>query len=202
MSDKIFYVPDALEPGVRYVENPDGTCEPQRLPDWVIRVDDNGLLITEEKLLNNGAYRKVTGRIPLSPYRNRHWTDEEVKELPEITHYYSMVDNGYIGDKVIFELLVNKRGLILIQKALPEHKTCSIGYSPKENKWYGWSHRAIHGFTIGDVVEQGDLCADSGLIEEYRVQHPEEDHSLPVGFKALTLNDARRMAIAFACAVG
>lgn len=202
MPDKIEYVPNALEPGVRYVDNPDGTCEPQRLPDWVIRVDDNGLLVTEEKLLNNGAYRKVTGRIPLSPYENRHWTDEEVKELPEITHYYSMVDNGYIGDKFIFDSLVNNRGLVLIQKALPEHKTCSIGYSPDENKWYGWSHRAIHGFTIGDVVEQGDLCADSGLIEEYRVQHPEEDHSLPVGFKALTLNDAKRMAIAFACAVG
>lgn len=202
MLDKIECVPIALELGVRYVDNPDGTCEPQRLPDWVIRVDDNGLLVTEEKLLNNGAYRKVTGRIPLSPYENRHWTDEEVKELPEITHYYSMVDNGYIGDEVIFESLVDTRGLVLIQKALPEHKTCSIGYSPEENKWYGWSHRAIYGFTIGDVVEQGDLCADSGLIEEYRVQHPEEDHSLPVGFKALTLNDAKRMAIAFACAVG
>lgn len=26
----------------------------------------------------------------------------------------------------------------------------SIGFSEKEQKWYGWSHRAIHGFGIGD----------------------------------------------------
>ena len=201
MSDKIECVPIALEPGVRYVENPDGTCEPQRLPDWVIRVDDNGLLVTEEKLLNNGAYRKVTCRIPWSLCENRHWTDEEVKELPEITHYYSMVDNGYIGDDYFYKQLIKKRGLVLIQKAFPEHRTCSIGYSPKENKWYGWSHRAIHGFTIGDEVEEGDLTNTSGFIEEYRIQHPDEDTSLPVGFKALTLNDAKRMAIAFAEAV-
>lgn len=25
-------------------------------------------------------------------------------------------------------------------------KTCSIGYSKKHGKWYGWSHRAIYGF--------------------------------------------------------
>ena len=26
----------------------------------------------------------------------------------------------------------------------------SIGFSPQNQKWYGWSHRAIHGFGIGD----------------------------------------------------
>ena len=28
--------------------------------------------------------------------------------------------------------------------------SCGLGYSEKEEKWYGWSHRAIHGFGIGD----------------------------------------------------
>ena len=41
----------------------------------------------------------------------------------------------------------------------------------------------------------------NGLVEEYRIQHPEEDFSLPVGFVAMTINDAKRMAIAFAEAV-
>ncbi len=37
-------------------------------------------------------------------------------------------------------------------------KTACIGYNPKENKWYGWSHRAIYGFGIGSQVKKGD-CA-------------------------------------------
>ena len=202
MSDKIYYVPGALEPGVRYVDNPDGTCEPQRLPDSVLYVDRTGVLITKEEFVDNGRVKKITGRLPLNPYENKHWTQEEVDELPEHTYYVSTVDGGYIGDQVFYDLLVKNRGLILIQKTQKFYTTCSIGYSPKENKWYGWSHRAIHGFTIGDVVKKGDLTNDSGLVEEYRIQHPDEDYSLPVGFKAETLNDAKRMAIAFAEAVG
>lgn len=29
-----------------------------------------------------------------------------------------------------------------------------IGFSEKEQKWYGWSHRAIHGFGIGDKYKE------------------------------------------------
>lgn len=29
-----------------------------------------------------------------------------------------------------------------------------LGYSEKEQKWYGWSHRAIHGFGIGDIPKE------------------------------------------------
>ena len=34
----------------------------------------------------------------------------------------------------------------------------SIGWSKEEQKWYGWSHRAIYGFGIGDSVTR-DSCA-------------------------------------------
>ena len=43
------------------------------------------------------------------------------------------------------------------------------GWSEKEQKWYGWSHRAIFGFGIGSKVSRGDCGyrADTpeGLIE-------------------------------------
>jgi len=38
------------------------------------------------------------------------------------------------------------------------HPHASIGFSEKEQKWYGWSHRAIAGFGIGSTVKRGD-CA-------------------------------------------
>ncbi len=78
---------------------------------------------------------------------------------------------------------------------------CSIGLNEKEQKWYGWSHRAIFGFGIGDIVEEGGCCASSGWTDEYLAEHPEVDKRLPVGFKAETLEDAKRMAIAFANSV-
>lgn len=35
---------------------------------------------------------------------------------------------------------------------------CSIGFCESEQKWYGWSHRAIFGFGVGSEVSIGD-CA-------------------------------------------
>lgn len=117
-----------------------------------------------------------------------------------IVSVYAM-DGGYIGslDKTTLYLLVEKG--VVPQKSEPSHKVCSIGKSLKDGKWYGWSHRAIHGFSIGDEVREGDCCATSGLIEEYLKDHPKENRSLPVGFVAKTDDDCKRMAIAFADSV-
>lgn len=46
------------------------------------------------------------------------------------------------------------------------HVCC--GYSPRDNKYYGWSHRAIHGFGIGDEVVKGNLSYLPSTIEELR----------------------------------
>lgn len=75
---------------------------------------------------------------------------------------------------------------------------CAIGFCEAEQKWYGWSHRAMCGFGVGDVVKAGDVMATSGWTDEYLAEHPEADKRLPVGFTATTLDDARRMAQAFA----
>ena len=179
------------------------TFETQRLPESVKYVNKNGCLVVEEEKVDNGRITRIVSYLPPDPYHTRHWTQEEMeKECIKHTYYISNVDGGYIGMEDDYKLLVERYGLILIQKVRPEDNTCSIGYSPEENKWYGWSHRAIHGFTIGDVVKEGDLTATSGYIEEYRIQYPDEDMSLPVGYIAKDLNGAKRMAVAFASAVG
>jgi hypothetical protein len=82
------------------------------------------------------------------------------------------------------------------------HGVCSIGYSKRDGKWYGWSHRAVCGFERGDVVKEGDCTNSSGWTEAYLEDHPEQDLSLPVGFEAKCMADCKRMAIAFAEAVG
>ncbi len=106
-------------------------------------------------------------------------------------------NKDYIGNaRDAFRLCV-KRG-ILPEKASPKHTVCSIGHCFKEKKWYGWSHRAIFGFEVGSIVKKGDCCATSGLTDEYLKEHLDEDESLPVGFKAKNMFQAKMMAIAFA----
>lgn len=114
---------------------------------------------------------------------------------------YAIPGGDYIGSSKRAHRLIVKRG-IKPEKANPNHNVCSIGFSERTQKWWGWSHRAICGFGIGDVVTDEDhLCSMSGWTDEYLAEHPEEDLSLPVGFVAETLEDAKRMAVAFAAAV-
>lgn len=90
----------------------------------------------------------------------------------------------YIGNEETAKRLCDERG-IYPEKASPSHSVCSIGFCKRSRKWYGWSHRAIFGFQVGDVVKDGDVCA------EY----------LPIGFTAQILEDCKTMAIAFAKSV-
>lgn len=109
-------------------------------------------------------------------------------------------DNKYVGDLELFKTLVKKYGITKIQ-TYNDNNVCSIGFNEKENRWYGWSHRAIHSFGVGDEVKEHDLTNTSGYLDSYIKEHPEKDLSLPVGFKAKNLEDAKRMAIAFADSV-
>lgn len=117
-------------------------------------------------------------------------------------------DGHYIGNPKTARMLVVKRGISPQPRKTDRSAnggrgcTCSIGFCDKEQKWYGWSHRAIYGFGVGDTVKKGDCTASSGWTQEYLNKHPEQDLSLPVGFVAKTLDDAKRMAIAFADSVG
>jgi hypothetical protein len=136
----------------------------------------------------------------------------EVEDLIEftgkLTRYYGTEmlmfhskDGTYIGGIDELKNLILKRGIVPQSASLGKNKVCSIGKSVLDNKWYGWSHRAIFGFEIGDVVKEGDCCASSGLTNDYLKDHPEGDTSLIVGFKAETEEDCKKMAIAFADSV-
>jgi hypothetical protein len=48
-----------------------------------------------------------------------------------------------------------------------------------DGKWYGWSHRAVYGFGIGDKVKTGD-CAYDG--KEYTIKDDDQAHETAVRF--------------------
>jgi hypothetical protein len=90
----------------------------------------------------------------------------------------------YIGNAKDLKAIVIDRG-ISPETISDDSNTCSIGRSLKDDNWYGWSHRAIYGFKIGDTVREGDCCAEE----------------LGIGFWAQTDKDCMKMAIAFANSV-
>jgi hypothetical protein len=62
----------------------------------------------------------------------------------------------------------------------------SVGFSEKEQKWYGWSHRAIVGFGVGDKIFEPDYGDDKTPF----VKH---------GSKAIRdMKGAKKAAVAFA----
>jgi hypothetical protein len=111
-------------------------------------------------------------------YRREIWSMEG-NDPVEMNAVYN-AHGVYVGDVETADFLA-ERG-ILPEPRTDQSTVCSIGFSHKDRKWYGWSHRAIHGFGIGDTVEDGDCASES----------------LPVGFEAKSLDDAKKIATAFA----
>ena len=116
-------------------------------------------------------------------WRKVHEEDESIKMLAA----YSSKDGHYIGSAEIAYYLCIIKGIrpeVYEDENNTCNNICSIGFCKKEQKWYGWSHRAIFGFTIGDEVKEGDCTNLSGYIQEFIDKHPECDLSLPIGVKA------------------
>ena len=51
---------------------------------------------------------------------------------------------------------------------ITDELTHGVGFSPKENKWYGWSHRAIYGFEVGSECKKGDCHYNGSDINEQK----------------------------------
>jgi hypothetical protein len=83
----------------------------------------------------------------------------------EMTVCYNL-NGDYIGDEKEAKIICKKYNIDpeLIDS---NHKVCSIGFNDKENKWYGWSHRAIYGFGIGSEVKIGSCGFKPSNVKEF-----------------------------------
>lgn len=91
--------------------------------------------------------------------RGEYWETPDRSIEPTLMKGQCYTPSGdWIGDSKDARFLVVKKG-IMPEKSDPDHCVCSIGFSTKDGKWYGWSHRAICGFAKGDRIfeeEYGD----------------------------------------------
>ena len=56
----------------------------------------------------------------------------------------------------------------LAEREITEQLTHGVGFSPKDGKWYGWSHRAIYGFEVGSTCRKGDCHYVGSSLDEQR----------------------------------
>jgi hypothetical protein len=110
---------------------------------------------------------------------------------------YSVVDGSYIGP--LHDAEKFRRHGVVPQGIDEESRTSSIGFCERDQTWHGWSHRAWSSFGIGHVVK-----VDSVEASDYEEPAPGKATlrwRVPPGFECKTLDDCKRVAIAFAAAV-
>jgi len=69
-------------------------------------------------------------------------------------------DGKYLGDSKTAKMLVDKFGIKQFEFAGPDSNICNIGFNPDTNIWFGWSHRVIIGFDIGDMLFEENFGDD------------------------------------------
>jgi hypothetical protein len=101
-------------------------------------------------LENDLDIKKIISTKIYGPY----YVNKEILKDGQDTEMISAYSNDdkYIGDPKIAKTLVNKYGIKNFYVSDPNNTVCSIGFNPDKKIWYGWSHRAICGFTIGDKI--------------------------------------------------
>jgi hypothetical protein len=114
--------------------------------------------ITDSKILRfniKGGYK----------VKEELWSMGEGDKPTKVLAAYS--NNGDFIGPPDFAKHLARRGITQFDKIDPSHSTCSIGFNPKEQKWYGWSHRAIYGFGVGSTVKRGDCVYVPSNRQEY-----------------------------------
>ena len=77
--------------------------------------------------------------------------------------------NGdYIGNSEVAHFLCVKKGIKPEKISPSNNKVCSIGFCEAEQKWYGWSHRAIFGFGLEKANQEIESWGEASTRQSVR----------------------------------
>jgi hypothetical protein len=79
------------------------------------------------------------------------YVSEEVITDHTVQVYRTNYDDSYLT-----QVGMEENVQFLADREITEQLSNGIGFSIKNKKWYGWSHRAIYGFGIGSTCKPGD----------------------------------------------
>lgn len=126
-------------------------------------------LLPSKKLLdlfeNDTIHKKVLSQKPFGKFmiqKSEVWTMDGCPPTPVDVVYTN--DGKYVGNP---EFAKHLEKLDIDPKLVGNNTVCSIGFSPKTNLYYGWSHRAIVGFGINDKIFDAKLLGDFGSTNKW-----------------------------------
>jgi len=134
----------------------------------------------------------------LNPKTNRMKTSKKLKYEkttipPEKRNFKNLPRYADGKPKVRFQDWL----LIKPEKADSNNQVNSIGKSEADGKWYGWSHRAVYGFGVGDEVKgksggkkvvypklpNGDFDWDNGKYEpDFVIKNDKHAREVAINF--------------------
>lgn len=85
----------------------------------------------------------------------------------EMVNCYAQENGHWISDARMARFLCKKKGLRQIQKSSSGHCVASIGFHEEQQKWYGWSHRTICGFGVGDKIFEERYGDDNTIFVKH-----------------------------------
>lgn len=66
------------------------------------------------------------------------------------------------------------------EKTNPSHSVNSIGKAESDGAWWGWSHRACHGFKVGDKVKADTIGNEGG--KEFVIKTEDQAKEMAISF--------------------
>lgn len=74
----------------------------------------------------------------------------------------------YLGDRDTVKHLIKEYGITQFEAHEGStSRVVAMGYSPTAMRWYGWSHRALAGFGIGDKIFEAEFGDDQTPFIEH-----------------------------------
>jgi len=115
----------------------------------------------------------------------REIMDGQLCSIDDYVEYnaYDIKTGLYIGTPKLAQLLYTK--LRIKPCAISDRSIiASIGYRRFTKMWFGWNSRYIRGFTIGQVIPEGDMMTDVIPIET-RIKNRDQSKMLAIEFVKL-----------------
>ena len=117
--------------------------------------------------------------------RHELWDDSEWSNDGGIFINQAYTFQGdHIGETKLAYYFCNKLGIAPELKH-KHSQICTIGYSAKDKKYYGWSHRATFGFAIGDKIFEENFGKDDTLFKVHgrkTIKNKEDQRKAAVAF--------------------
>ena len=103
---------------------------------------------------DGGIKRTLVKQFKRGPYVIKHeiWDIGDGHPTPMKAAYTP--EGHYIGETRTAHRFVKKYGIVEFFLRTNTSNVCSIGWSPRRKKWFGWSHRAIYGFKTRRAAEK------------------------------------------------